>query len=401
MTDAKTSSKSPLLIIFIVVFLDLLGFGLVIPILPYYAKTFGASATALGWLMGSYSLMQFVFAPVWGRMSDLWGRRPILIASILGSAISLVILGTASSLPFLFLGRILAGLFGANISTASAYIADVTDEANRAKGMGIIGAGFGLGFLFGPAFGGILSQYGYGTPALVAAVLSLLNAVFAFFVLKEPPLDPKVREAHRTKRFDFKIISRTLSRRSTAHVTLVFFLVTMAFTQMECCFALFMKDRFQFDARAAGWCLAYMGLIMVVLQGGLVGRLSRKWGESKLSSTGIGFMIGALILMSLTRYFVYQYEMVYAAMTLIAIGNGINTPSLMSLVSQSAPHSERGAVMGVYQSAGSLARVLGPPAAGYLYDHHGIESPFIGAAGLMFIAFCATLFWFNNQRKSN
>src|SRR3989338_6845379 len=177
-------NKKPLLTIFLVVFIDLVGFGMIIPILPYYAVSFQASATTLGWLMMSYSAMQFVFSPFWGRLSDRIGRLPVLLACIAGIGVSMVLLGMAKSLIWLFAARILAGFFGANISAASAYIADVTKPSERAKGMGLIGAAFGLGFLFGPVLGGLLSKWGYGTAAYVAAGLSFGNLIFACLILK-------------------------------------------------------------------------------------------------------------------------------------------------------------------------------------------------------------------------
>src|ERR1700722_13367098 len=173
--------KGSLLTIFLVVFIDLVGFGIVIPILPYYAQQYGASAWALGWLMTSYSLMQFLVSPLWGRLSDRIGRRPVLMISILGTAISMVMLGFAPSLLWLFTARTFAGICAANISTAYAYIADVTTDENRAKGMGMIGAAFGLGFIFGPAIGGILSRYGYSAPMFFGAGLAVINLVFAYF----------------------------------------------------------------------------------------------------------------------------------------------------------------------------------------------------------------------------
>ena len=175
--------KSALLILFLVVFIDLVGFGIVIPILPYYAKEFGASATQLGWLMASYSLMQFFFAPVWGRLSDSIGRKPVLLVSIAGTAASMTFLGFAHSLEWLFIGRIFAGICGANISTAFAFAADVTTPENRSKGMGAVGAAFGLGFIFGPAIGGLLSPYGYSAPMFAGAALAAINLVFALVKL--------------------------------------------------------------------------------------------------------------------------------------------------------------------------------------------------------------------------
>src|SRR3990167_3392392 len=235
--------KSPLLIIFLVIFIDLVGFGMVIPILPYYAKSFGASATILGILMMSYSVMQFLFAPFWGQISDRVGRRPILLMSILGIGLSMILVGFAQSLLWLFVGRILAGIFGANISTAAAYIADVTTPEERAKGMGLIGAAFGLGFLFGPALGGLLSHWGYGTAAYVAAGLSFGNFIFAYLKLEEPPLAAEVRQKHRNH-FNKNFYLQTLSNPKTGLVVLMFFLVTFGFAQLETTFALFLLSRF-------------------------------------------------------------------------------------------------------------------------------------------------------------
>jgi MFS family permease len=377
--------KSPLFIIFLVVFIDLLGFGLVIPILPYYASQYGADAFKLGWLMAIYSLAQFLFAPAWGRLSDLFGRRPIIVLTVLGTAMAHGLVAWAPSLAWIFAGRLLAGLFGGNISTATAYIADVTTPENRAKGMGIIGAGFGLGFIFGPALGGILAKYGFGAPALAAAGLALLNAVAAAFLLPEPPLTKTQRSADRHKRFDTSAIRGALARPASRHVIVLFFIVTMAFTQMEACFALFMRDRFGFNAMQAGWLLAYMGVIMVLLQGGLIHRLVKKFGEAPLAMVGMTLMAGALVALSVSP----SLGATYFAMTLIALGQGLNNPSLMSLVSKSAPPGETGAVMGVYQSAGSLARVFGPPLAGLLYDRVSSGAPFWMSGS--FMAFGAVL----------
>lgn len=380
---AANMKRSPLLlVIFLVVFVDLLGFGLVIPILPYYATQYGANAFTLGWLMGAYSLAQFVFAPVWGRLSDIYGRRPVILLTLLGTALAHALVGFAPSLLWLFVGRTLAGLFGGNISTATAYIADVTTEENRAKGMGIIGAGFGLGFMFGPALGGILSVRGYGAPALAAAGLSLINICLAAVLLQEPPVSAEQRAQNRHKRFDSAAIGRALSTASTRNVIVLFFVVTVAFTQLEASFALFMQARFGFDAREAGWLLGYMGVIMVVLQGGLVGRLSKRFGEKALSVWGTFFMGASLVLMGL----VPGLTPALIAMTFIAIGNGMNNPALMSLVSRGANANEKGAVMGVYQSAGALARIVGPPAAGYLFDSISIAAPLLASAALMLIS---------------
>ena len=381
--------KSPLFIIFLVVFIDLVGFGIVIPILPYYAKTYGASATTLGWLMTSYSVMQFFFAPLWGRLSDRIGRRPVLLGSMAGSALSLVVLGLAPSLLWLFIGRTFAGICGANISTATAYIADITSEKDRAKGMGMIGAAFGLGFVFGPAIGGVLSRFGFGVPMFAAAALSLANIAFAFFQLPEPPSTQEFREHNRAKRFDGVAVRETMRDPRTRMAILIFFVATVAFTQMEVTFALFMQARHGFDAQGTGWLLAFMGIVMVAVQGGLIGRLSERFGESRLILAGMIAMAVALVLMAQAS----QLPLLFVGMGLLAVGNGITNPSLSSLASKGALPDRRGATMGVYQSAGSLARVVGPPVAGMLYDMFGIARPFLVGAALMGVGFWAVLMW--------
>ena len=381
--------RSPLFIIFLVIFIDLVGFGIVIPILPYYAKTYGASATMLGWLMTSYSAMQFIFAPIWGRLSDRIGRRPVLLGSMAGIALSMVILGLAPSLLWLFIGRTFAGICGANISTATAYIADVTSEKDRAKGMGLIGAAFGLGFIFGPVIGGVLSRFGYGVPMFAAAVLSLGNIVFAYFKLAEPPQSEAFRAGNRAKRFDGLALRESMGDPRTRMAVLLFFLVTVALTQMEVTFALFVEARHGFDAQGTGWLLAFMGIIMVIVQGGLIGKLSNRLGEIRLILAGTMLMAVALVLMAQAM----QLPWLYVGLAVLALGNGVVNPSLSSLASQGALPGRRGATMGVYQSAGSLARVVGPPVAGVLYDGFGIARPFLIAAALMGVGFWAVLIW--------
>ncbi len=372
----SSQEKSPLLIIFLVVFIDLVGFGIMIPILPYYAKQFGASALTLGILMSSYSAMQFLFAPIWGGISDRIGRRPVVLISLLGSVISLTILGFAQSIGWLLAGRIFSGICGANISTASAYIADITTPENRAKGMGLIGAGFGLGFIFGPAIGGILSVYGYGVPMFFAAFVAALDLVFAYFALPEPK---KHEESFSAKR---KYIDRNLLRelfqkdpRSVLAI-FIFAIITLAFTQIEVSFALYMLAKFDFDAKHAGYFLALMGLIGASVQGGAIGKLSRKFGESNLILFGTGLMCISLIGFVSAN----QLSSVTICILFLAFGNALNNPSLSSLASKGAPNNKRGATMGVFHSFASLSRILGPIFGGFLFDHFGKNAPFSSAA---------------------
>ena len=370
--------KSPLLVIFLIIFFDLMCFGIVIPILPYYSKDFGASAFELGLLMASFSVAQFLFSPLWGTLSDRFGRRPILLSTIFGGSLAMLAMGFATSLPLLFLGRILAGIFGANISTASAYIADVTDEKNRAKGMGIIGAGFGLGFIFGPAIGGLLSPHGYRVPILAASALSLFNLFFAYIVLCEPKLSQKARNANRRK-LSWNLAREAFQNPLTAVPLTLFFFCTLAFTQLEVAFGLFVLDRFHYDARHAGALLAVMGVVMVAVQGGAIGRLSKKFGERKLVLIGIASMTVALLGAAVS----FSAVIFACFLAWIAFGNGLVNPSLSSLVSKGAPENIRGGMMGIYQSMGSLARIIGPPISGFLFDHFGSASPIYAASVVM------------------
>jgi DHA1 family tetracycline resistance protein-like MFS transporter len=375
--------KSALLNIFLVVFIDLLGFGIVIPILPYYAKFFGASGWALGWLMTSYSLMQFLIAPLWGSLSDKIGRRPVLLVSILGTCLSMTFLGFAQSLVWLFAGRIFAGICGANISTAYAYITDVTDESNRAKGMGVIGAAFGLGFIFGPAVGGVLSRHGYSVPMFVGAGLAAFNFVFALLTLGEPPLTREARAANRARRFDRETLRMVFSDPRSKLAITEFFLFTLAWTQIEVVFALYMNARYGYDARDAGVLLACMGIVMVLVQGGMIGRLVKKYGEISLVLTGLVLCACGLTAFGMAR----EIGWAIALLAPTALGQGILHPSLSSLASKGAKANSRGLTMGVFQSAGSLARVIGPVIAGWLFDQAGWSTPFYAASVILGLGF--------------
>jgi MFS transporter, DHA1 family, tetracycline resistance protein len=374
--------KRPLFTIFLVVFFDLLSFGIVIPILPYYSRTFNANAFTLGWLMASYSIAQFLFAPLWGSLSDRLGRRPILLSTIFAGSLSMTATALAPTLPILFAARLLAGAFAANISTASAYIADITTEENRAKGMGVIGAAFGLGFIFGPAIGGILSAQGhYSVPILLAAALGVCNFLFAFFVLHEP------ERHHVAGRSRFAGVSSALAKPKTALPIGLFFLHTLGFTQLEVAFGLFVLERFHYGPMQAGSFLAGMGFISAMLQGGLIGRLSKKFGETSLLVAGF-----TLLTLSLAAASYSQTPMIFGAwIFLLAIGTGMVSPCLSSLASKGAGPEERGSVMGVYQSGSSLARVIGPPVAGFCFDHFGSGSPLQTSSALMLVGLAVAL----------
>lgn len=373
----KTKPDRSLLILFSVVVLDLIGFGIVVPILPFYAAKYGATATVLGFLLTSYSGMQFLFSSVWGKLSDRIGRRKVMILTTAGSAAALALLGVADSLPMLFIGRLLGGAFAANISVALAYVTDVTTEENRAKGMGMIGAAFGIGFLLGPALGGVLSHYGYHVPILTAAALSALNTVYASFRLQEPKRHHHPEEVIKTS---------VLSHRPILHMCVLYFFFSIALNQLEAVFAFFMMDRFSFDAMHVAYILAMMALIMVAIQGGLIRTLTQKYGENLLLIAG-GLILAISFVAIPTSPTV---ALLLVPLAFSAVGRGISQPSLLSLVSKKAPAHMRGGVMGTFQASASLGRVVGPIIAGLLYDHWQ-AAPFYFAAVLMVVVFVMAL----------
>ena len=372
---------SPLLIIFITVFIDLLGFGIIIPLLPFYAEHFGASALMVGLLSTSFSLAQFLFAPFWGRLSDRIGRRPVILIGLLGSACSYAFFALATSLPMLFLARSLAGIAGANIPTAQAFIADTTTPDTRAKGMGLIGAAFGLGFIFGPAIGGFLSHWGYAAPAWFAAAISLANFAAALFLLPESR-PAHARDTSRPGRIE--VIRRALSRPNLPMVLLVYFLVVTSFASFEATFALYSERRFAFTPATIGYMFAWIGVVLATVQGVLVGRVVKKVGEKRLIPAAIFAIALALGLVPLAP----TVPLLAAVTGLLALGMGFNSPSLLSSISQLADARDQGSTLGVSQSLGSLARIIGPMWGGWVFDQFGIGFPFFTSAGLMLTA-CA------------
>lgn len=386
--------RSPLLVIFVTVFIDLVGFGIVIPVLPFYAEgtEFVATPSQIGLLFASYSVMQLIFAPVLGRLSDKYGRRPILLASLLGTALGFLILGFATTLWMLFVGRIIDGISGGNISTAQAYIADVTTTENRAKGMGLIGAAFGLGFVFGPAIGGVLSRWGIHVPFLFAGSLAFANAILLYFTLPETVTpDHPARVSAASGRAWSQVIA-ALKNPRLGYVLTIYFLSIVAFSIMTATFSLFLMFRLGYDAFHNGWIFAFVGVISAIIQGGLIGRLVKKFGEPNLVIVGsLLFTVSLAAIPFVTPATGLIAILVLGAVT--SMGQALTAPTLSSLASKSASAGEQGVVLGVTQSVASLARAVGPSLAAVLIYSAIAHVGFDGHAQKMSDASILRTFW--------
>ena len=381
-------------ILFVTVFLDLVGFGIIIPFLAYYVESFGAHAAVVGLLLSRYSRAQFVFAPLWGRISDRVGRRPILLLGLVGSVAGFTLFGLADTLVLLFVGRVLMGIFGATIPTAQAAVADVTSPQDRAKGMGLIGAAIGLGFILGPALGGVLSnltsvvhhplfeRIPYALPCLASAALAALNLIAAALFMPES-LPKERRGAPGSHLSRIQHLSRGLSDRRLRLLVLVFFLFMLGFTMMEATLTLFIERRIGARdhaqlVRRVGYLFGFIGIIQVALQGGLVGRLARRFGEHKLLIAGCA--VSAVALGALPA--VASWGGIYGCAFGLACGLGLSQPSVASLISRAASADMQGGALGVSQSAASLARVLGPTIGGALFQQITPGAPYFVAAAL-------------------
>jgi multidrug resistance protein len=376
----KSVRRSPLLALFLTVFIDLLGFGLFLPSLTYMADRLNASDAQIGLLQASFSIAQFALAPFWGWLSDRIGRRPVMLCSIAGTGLSYLLFGLAPSLSILFLARTLTGGFSANIATAQAFVADVTTPENRAKGMGIIGAAFGLGFTLGPPMGGFLAgSTHYERPALVAAAMCAANLVWAAIVLPESRPGAFVAKRRESR---LKSLAAALSNPRLGALITLLFVAGFAFANVEQALILSTRSRFGWTPLENGKLLGLVGILIVVMQGGLVGPISRRFGERWMLVVGTIFMTIALATLALSTVTTGYW----LAMVPLALGNGLTNPALSSLISRVARADERGSTLGVSQSASSVARILAPLWAGWSFQHIGMSIPFATGALIMAIA---------------
>ncbi|MBD8070901.1 MFS transporter [Bacillus sp. PS06] len=352
------NSKKSLSILFAVMFLVMVGFGIIIPVMPFYAEQIGASPTQLGLLMAVYSLMQLIFAPMWGRISDRVGRKPIIMVGIFGLALSFFLMGISTELWMLFAARIIGGFFSsANMPTVMAYVADVTSEENRGKGMGIIGASVGLGFIFGPAIGGIFSQGNLNTPFFLAGASSLLTFFLVMFVLKESLTDQQ-RQAQSQRR-------TPLLKAFNGPMSILFILqlfVSLSLAGLEATFAYFAYEKAQLESVELGYIFMIMGFAGAMVQGGLVGRLTKKFGEGRVIQLGIVIsMIGFTFIL-----FIDSFTTAAIYLTIFGIGNGFIRPSISSLLTKKST-AGHGSTTGLLSSFDSLGRIIGPPLGGFLF----------------------------------
>ena len=399
---------TPLIIIFVTIFIDLIGFGMVIPILPFYAETapFNATPFEIGILFSIYSWMQFFFSPILGKLSDRYGRRPILFVSLLGSAVGYFVIGFANTLILVFIGRIIGGITGGNISTAQAYIADVTTRENRAKGMGLFGAAFGLGFILGPAIAGILSVYGVHVPFYFAAALSFINAIALYFILPES-LKPNAENLQDKRKGRFAEIFESLQDKSFGIITLVYFLLVTAFSIMTYAFVLYTAFRFGYNAEQNGYLFAYVGFLAIVMQGALFSRLAKRFGEARLAVSGCLILVGSLFVIPFIGPNSGGLAGLLIGIACFSLGNSLASPALTSLASKNASESEQGKTLGFLQSAASLARAVGPTIGGILLsnslnkiDDFTLYRTFWMASAIMFVAFLAAVYFtITGERK--
>ncbi|MEH7085667.1 MFS transporter [Neobacillus drentensis] len=368
-------SKSALPILFVVMFLVMVGFGIIIPVLPFYAEEIGANPTELGLLMAVYSLMQLIFAPMWGQVSDRIGRKPVMMIGIAGLGLSFLIQALSTELWMLFAARIIGGILSsANMPTAMAYVADITTEENRGKGMGIIGAATGLGFVFGPAIGGVFSKFSLNMPFFLACGSSFITLILVFLLLKE---SKQKNEAVTKKKPSFwKALSGTVTV-----LYLVQLLISLSLSGLEATFAYFAAKKADLDATQLGYIFMIMGFGSAIVQGGLVGRLTKKHGERMVIQSGIivsalGF---ALILL------VNSFATAALFLTIFGLGNGVIRPSVSSLITKTSS-AGYGSSTGLLSSFDSLGRIIGPPLGGWLFSL-AIGLPYISGAIISIAAF--------------
>lgn len=383
--------KSPLATILLVVFVDLIGFGMIIPILPLYAKSFRAEEWQIGLLLGVYSFMQFLASPVLGYISDRIGRKPVLLISLIGSVFGYAVMANAQSLTMLFIARIIAGICGASVGTAAAYIADITPPENRSRRMGLIGAAFGVGFVLGPAIGGILSHFWTVGPFWFGAGVAFLNAIAVLLFLPEP--EKHVKRSEMTVPVSPDAVERT-GFNGIPVLVATYFVAIAGFAIVTMIYPLVLDRRFSLTPTQISLVFVFLGLVGALIQGGAIGRLAKRFGDYKLAGAGLAVMAISMLVMPLAHNMGLFLLFTFG----LAVGNSLAQPTLTAMASRLAAATAQGRVIGTVQSAGSLGRVVGPAVGSYMlgWDHSGAipaygNTPFLIGGIVMGVAFLLSL----------
>lgn len=393
-------NKSALSLIFITVFIDLLGFGILIPILPAFAvKKLGVDEAAIGIAIAAYSFVQFIFNPVFGKFSDKHGRKPVIIVCLLMNAIGYIIFAFTSSYVVLLISRIVAGIGGSSIAVAQAYIADVTTKETRSKGMGLIGSAFGLGFVFGPLIGGFLSEYGYMVTGFVAGGFSFLAFIVTLILLPEslPKRNGTVPEKPVSERrlINFDAFKKVFSEPSRAIFIILFFVLIFSFANIYGTFALLGIQVYGFTDLQNGYLFGITGLTSAIVQGGLIGHIDKLFSRQNILKVGSSIISVSLALI--------PYGGTFLGLAIISmflsIGTGLLQPTLLSLISDVTPDHEQGVTLGVNQSLSALARVMGPLWGGFAFEFLGYPFPFLTGGVFMFLVVLATIFYIPKKIK--
>lgn len=383
-------NKSALGLIFLTVFVDLLGFGILIPILPSFAiKELHVDEASVGIAIAIYSFIQFLFNPVLGRLSDKYGRKPVIVVSLLLNATGYVIFAITTSYAILIVARVVAGIGGSSIAVAQAYIADVTTKENRAKGMGIIGSAFGLGFVFGPLIGGFLSHYGYMITGFGSASFSLLAFILTIFLLPESNANREIHRENKRKVMDISGIKKIFAKPERALLMFLAFVLTFSFANIYGTFALLGLQVYGFTDMQNGLIFGIIGLTSATVQGGLIGQIGRVFNQNTI------LKIGSFLIMVTLALIPYGGSFLGLAIisVFLSLGTGMFRPTILSLISEVTPETEQGVTLGVNQSLSAFARVLGPLWGGFAFEFLGYPFPFLTGAAFTVIIFAATVFY--------
>ncbi len=387
---------SPTFIILMTLFMDAIGFGIIIPLLPFYTEAFNAGPAALGILVASFSIMQFMFAPIIGRLSDNIGRKPVLLFSILISTASYLLFIFASSFIVLLLSRIVAGI-ATETAVAQAYIADVTDKNDRASGMGKVNAAHGAGFIIGPAIGGFLGVYGFAVPGIVAAVFTLINLLFVLFLLPESNRSQEGKINYANSESYLKRFSTALKKPVLGSVLVVLFIVFFAFSAVPVIVPLLGMTYFSMGPIEMAYLFIYIGVVQILLQGFAFGKLVARFGEETLILVGPLLMLLGIFLMPLIpNFFIFLLSL-----TMLASGSGIMRSAIPSFISKMTPSNEQGGILGIASSVVSIATVPGPLIGGFLYGVVGVSTPFFVSATILLFGFLFAIRVIWKYRKLN